>query len=65
MEADAQFDWTGFMETRWDDISEPVGNTLTTGGPTRFNDHRWDYEAGVRPGRIGVGGSRSPSSTAT
>ena len=48
VEADAEFDWTAFMDTRWDDISEPVGNELTTGGPTRFNDHRWDYRMGVR-----------------
>jgi outer membrane protein TolC len=48
IQADAEFDWAGFMETRWDDISEPVGNTLTTGGPTRFNEHRWDYRYGVR-----------------
>lgn len=47
-EADAAFDWTGFMETRWDDTSEPVGNTLTTGGPSRFEDHNFSYSAGTR-----------------
>ncbi len=47
-EADAAFDWEAFMETRWNDISEPVGNTLTTGGPPRFRDHDWTYAAGVR-----------------
>ncbi len=46
--ADAAFDWTTFLETRWDDLSEPVGNTLTTGGPDRFRDHIVSYEMGVR-----------------
>ena len=46
--ADAAFDWTTFLEARWDDISEPVGNTLTTGGPNRFHDHVFSYEMGVR-----------------
>lgn len=47
-EADAAFDWTAFMDSRWDDISEPVGNTLTTGGPNRFRDHNFSYSAGAR-----------------
>ena len=47
-EADAAFDWVSFMETRWDDISEPVGNTLTTGGPPRFRDHNFTHSAGAR-----------------
>jgi len=49
MEANAAFDWRGFMETRWDDISDPVGSVLTVGpGGSRFHDHRWKYDAGVR-----------------
>lgn len=48
VEADAEFDWAAFMESRWDDVSEPVGSELTTGRPGRFNDHRWDYRSGVR-----------------
>ena len=47
-EADATFDWHAFMETRWNDLSEPVGNRLTTGGPSRFRDHHWTYGAGAR-----------------
>jgi len=47
-EADAAFDWHAFMESRWNDISEPVGNTLTTGGPPRFRDEQWTHSAGVR-----------------
>lgn len=52
MEADAAFDWRAFMETRWDDISEPVGNVLTVGpGRNRFQDHLWKFDAGVRTRR--------------
>ena len=47
-EADAAFDWVGFMESRWDDINEPVGNTLTTGGPPRFKDNNFSFSAGLR-----------------
>lgn len=47
-EADAEFDWTAFMESNWNDISEPVGSTLTTGGPPRFSNERWDYDLGAR-----------------
>jgi len=46
--ADAAFDWTTYMEARWDDISEPVGSTLTTGGPDRLRDHNATFEMGVR-----------------
>ena len=56
LEADAQFDWTAFIETRWDDISEPVGSVLTTGRTGRFNDHRWDQRLGMRR-RNTAGGS--------
>ncbi|OHB76320.1 MAG: hypothetical protein A2W31_13400 [Planctomycetes bacterium RBG_16_64_10] len=48
VEAQADFDWVGFMESKFDDISLPVGNLLETGGPSRFRDHIWDYAAGVR-----------------
>lgn len=48
-EAAATFDWVRFAETFWNDISEPVGNTLTIGGPgDRFLDQRWTASAGVR-----------------
>jgi outer membrane protein TolC len=49
VEADAEFDWKAFMESKWDDISDPVGNTLTVGGTaTRFYDHYWSFDAGLR-----------------
>lgn len=49
-EADAEFDVTAFMESKFLDLSEPVGSDLTTGvgGPSRFRDHDWDYSAGLR-----------------
>src|SRR4029079_3071177 len=37
-EACAQFDFRSFMESKFIDTSEPVGSTLTTGGPPRYLD---------------------------
>lgn len=31
-EAVAEFDWISFIESKWTDTNEPVGNTLTVGG---------------------------------
>ena len=53
--ADAAFDWTAFLDARWDDLSEPVGSTLTTGGPNRLSDHNANVEIGVRRRNV-VGG---------
>ena len=61
VEADSAFDWTAFYESRWDDINDPVGNTLTVGGDgDRFNDHNLYGSAGLRKrtlsgGRLEVG----------
>ena len=46
--ADSAFDWLAYMDSRWDDISEPVGSTLTTGGPDRLRDNIVSFEAGLR-----------------
>ncbi|TWU59987.1 Outer membrane efflux protein [Rubripirellula tenax] len=46
-EACASFDWSAFMNTRWDDTSDPVGNTLTTGGASRYNNNQWTATGGV------------------
>ncbi len=54
-EALAGFDWTSFVESQWIDTSEPVGNRLTTGGPTRFRDEYLSASGGVRR-RNRVGG---------
>lgn len=55
-EACAAFDWRLFLDTRWDDISDPVGNILTTGGAPRYRDHLWSSSAGVSR-RNTLGGS--------
>jgi outer membrane protein TolC len=48
LEADAQFDWVAFVESSWNDISQPVGSLLTTGGPTRYLDRNLNTLAGLR-----------------
>ena len=61
VEADAAFDWAAYFDTRWDDITDPVGNTLTVGGGgDRFEDHNWSSASGLRKrtlsgGRLDVG----------
>lgn len=45
----AAFDWTSFVNTKWDDLNDPVGNTLTTGnGSRRFIDQVATVQAGLR-----------------
>ena len=47
--ADADFDVRAFMESKFNRLSDPVGNTLTVGGNgTRFRQNDWRYNAGVR-----------------
>ncbi|MDB4614391.1 TolC family protein [bacterium] len=48
IEADAAFDWHAFADTRWDDLSDPVGNSLTTGSFGRFNDRQLSAVYGLR-----------------
>ncbi len=49
IEADALFDWTRYFETRWDDLNDPVGNTLTVGGTgTRYINQQWTAGSGIR-----------------
>lgn len=48
VEARAEFDVRAFMESKFNRTSDPVGNTLTTGGPPRLRDERWNYSAGLR-----------------
>ena len=47
-EEQAAFDWTAFVESSYDDISDPVGNTLTTGGDPRLEDRILASTAGAR-----------------
>lgn len=42
------FDPTPFINSIFNDSSNPVGNTLTTGGPTRLNENLWENSAGVK-----------------
>ncbi|MEL6107891.1 MAG: TolC family protein [Planctomycetota bacterium] len=54
--ADADFDPTVFLEGRFVDTNDPVGNTLTTGdNSNRFRDETLSADAGVRR-RIRNGG---------
>ena len=48
-EEDAAFDWISFLESRFDDLNDPIGNTLTTGNnDDRFKQREWYSESGVR-----------------
>ncbi len=48
-EADAYFDWNAFFDTRWDDLNNPVGSTLTTGGgKSRYLNNQYSFSAGLR-----------------
>lgn len=45
----AAFDWTAFLETSYDNLNDPIGNTLTTGNnESRFIDQQWSAKGGVR-----------------
>ncbi len=48
VEADSLFDPLAFVKTAFNDRNDPVGNTLTTGGPPFLEDHLWNGEFGVR-----------------
>ena len=48
VEESARFDWSAFVESQWRDITEPIGNSLTTGGPDLFRNHQFTNEAGLR-----------------
>lgn len=54
-EEQAAFDWTAFSELTYDDVNDPVGNTLTTGGADRFKDRIASGSGGVRR-RNDIGG---------
>jgi outer membrane protein len=42
------FDPSHFVDSIFKDTSDPVGNTLITGGPSRLNQGLWENRAGVR-----------------
>jgi outer membrane protein TolC len=43
-----EFDPRRFGQSLYNDNSDPVGNTLTTGGPSRLNEQFWDNSVGIR-----------------
>lgn len=56
IEANGFFDPTPFVDSIFNDNSDPVGSTLTTGGPTRLNERKLDNGVGLR-GKNQLGGS--------
>lgn len=46
--AEAEFDPEFYSNGRFDDSSDPVGNALTTGGPSRLNEHDARFDTGLR-----------------
>jgi outer membrane protein TolC len=47
VQEDAVFDPSVLLESKLASTSDPVGNTLTTGGPSRLQDDSWNSRAGV------------------
>ena len=47
-EASGIFDPTPFVDSIFNDTSDPVGSTLTTGGPPRLNETRLDNGLGLK-----------------
>ena len=48
-ESDSRFDWVRYLDSAWNDTSEPIGNTLTAGGTaSRLNDNIFQATAGTR-----------------
>jgi outer membrane protein TolC len=46
--ARGEFDRRRFGQSIYHNTSDPVGNTLTTGGPTRLNEEFWENSIGIR-----------------
>jgi len=47
-EAKGAFDTNAFLQGKFDHLNDPVGNTLTTGGASRFIQDEWSFEAGAK-----------------
>ena len=48
-EESGEFDWRAFLETRYDDLNDPIGNELTTGdNADRFTQQEWFARGGAR-----------------
>lgn len=49
LEESSQFDWVSFLESRYDDQNDPIGNSLTTGdNSNRFTQQEWSSRSGLR-----------------
>ena len=49
IEADSNFDWVRFLDTAWNDFSQPVSTILDAGGTaTRLNDTNFLLNGGLR-----------------
>ena len=44
----SRFDTQAFVDTRYTNVSDPVGSILTTGGPDRYLDENWYYSSGLK-----------------
>ena len=64
-QAQAKFDATAFVEEKFINTCDPVGSTLTTGGPDTYRDQDWVQSGGVRTLTAGGGASKRPNSSAT
>jgi len=47
-EARGAFDTNAYLQGKFDRANDPVGNTLTTGGASRFQQDEWSFEAGAK-----------------
>jgi outer membrane protein TolC len=47
-EAEGPFDYNLFMDGRWADLDEPVGDDLKTGGPSRYKEQSKSFEYGLK-----------------
>jgi len=47
-EAKGAFDTNAFLSSKFDHTNDPVGNSLTTGGATRFVQDEWAFESGLK-----------------
>ncbi|MET0261891.1 MAG: TolC family protein [Rariglobus sp.] len=47
-EAEGAFDVNFFVEGRYDELNDPVGSTLTTGGSSRYEEEKLGFRTGVR-----------------
>lgn len=48
VEREADFDWTAFLESQYDDLSDPVETVLVTGDSPRFRQNLWSASGGIR-----------------